>query len=64
MALQVCPSQPGVLDSPQTRDTLGLFDSALVGLLAIAKLTREPLANFRLGVLLPTQECMITFRRW
>jgi hypothetical protein len=35
--------------------------NALVGVDCERELTREPLANLRWGLLLPTQECMITF---
>jgi hypothetical protein len=45
------------LDSRQARDSFvldcGLFDGALVGVDCERELTREPEANFRLGVLLP-----------
>ena len=48
---------PAFLDSPQARDSFvldcGLFDGALVGVDCERELTREPEANFRLGVLLP-----------
>ena len=61
-------SSPVFLDNPQARDSfvldLGLFDGALVGIDCERELTRESEANFRLGVLLPTQECMITFCPW
>ena len=56
---------PAFLESPQARDSFvldcGLFDGALVGVDCECELTREPEADFRLGELLPTQGCTITF---
>ena len=43
------------------RRTLGAFQLTALGVDYEGKLTREPWANFRLRVLLPAQECIITF---
>ena len=52
---------PASLACDAGQDCANLFDGALVRIDCERELTREPLANFRLGVLLPTQECMTTF---
>src|SRR5262245_26914660 len=44
---------PASLDSPPFVLDFGLFDGTLVGVDCERELTREPEANFRLGVLLP-----------
>src|SRR5262249_4134933 len=47
--------------NPAARRCRGLLDGALTGADCERELTRESEANFRLGIPLPTRECMITF---